>query len=335
MNFAPIAKWEIELIRWLQSAPQWLMDAMRWISELGHTPVLMSLVIVVSLAARRNWGIQALQFLSLSGFYMVLAKDFFQHPRPYWLEPDIVPWGPSGSFGMPSGHAMMAWVWYGICAKSRHSWIQISGLGLVFCIGCSRAFLGLHSPLQIVLGWTIGYLLLRGLFAADHTRSETKEKSLTPWWVLGWLLPGLVWGVCFYRTTDTVFDLASWPGLSTEVAHPYTAIPTLTYRTHLIYASLFLSSTFWARLSQRCQPNDGANESWRNRSASATCGLAFGAIGYVCLKQILPPIKEAGIPGWCGWGLAVNFAIGWLWIGWPKTVQWIHSRYCHACNSGH
>ena len=67
MNFAPIAKWETELILWLQSAPQWLMDAMRWISELGHTPVLMSLVIVVSLAARRNVGVQALQFLSLSG----------------------------------------------------------------------------------------------------------------------------------------------------------------------------------------------------------------------------------------------------------------------------
>ena len=105
MNFAPIAKWEMELILWLQSAPQWLMEAMRWISELGHTPVLMSLVIVVSLAAQRNVGIRTLQFLSLSGFYMVLAKDFFQHPRPYWLEPDIVPWGPSGSFGMPSGHA--------------------------------------------------------------------------------------------------------------------------------------------------------------------------------------------------------------------------------------
>ncbi|HBF03764.1 MAG TPA: hypothetical protein DDW77_11405 [Verrucomicrobiales bacterium] len=335
MNFAPIAKWEMELILWLQSAPQWLMEAMRWISELGHTPVLMSLVIVVSLAARRNVGIRTLQFLSLSGFYMVLAKDFFQHPRPYWLEPDIVPWGPSGSFGMPSGHAMMAWVWYGLCAKSRNSWIQTSGLALVFCIGCSRAFLGLHSPLQIAVGWTIGYLLMRGLFSANHARSETKEKSLTPWWELGWLLPGWVWGVCFYRTTDTVFDLASWPGLSTEVAHPYTAIPTLTYRTHLIYAALFLSSSFWARLSQRWQPNDGANESWRTRSASAIGGLAFGAIGYVCLKQILPPIQEAGLPGWCGWGLAINFAIGWLWIGWPKAVQWIHSRYCHACPSGH
>ena len=335
MNFAPIAKWEMELILWLQSAPQWLMDAMRWISELGHTPVLMSLVIVVSLAAQRNVGIRTLQFLSLSGFYMVLAKDFFQHPRPYWLEPDIVPWGPSGSFGMPSGHAMMAWVWYGLCAKSRNSWIQTSGLGLVFCIGCSRAFLGLHSLLQIAVGWTIGYLLMRGLFSANHARSETKEKSLTPWWELGWLLPGWVWGVCFYRTTDTVFDLASWPGLSTEFAHPYTAIPTLTYRTHLIYAALFLSSSFWARLSQRWQPNDEANESWRTRSASAIGGLAFGAIGYVCLKQILPPIQEAGLPGWCGWGLAINFAIGWLWIGWPKAVQWIHSRYCHACHSGH
>ena len=68
-----------------QSAPQWLMEAMRWISELGHTRCSMSLVIVVSLAARRNVGIRTLQFLSLSGFYMVLAKDFFQHPRPYWL----------------------------------------------------------------------------------------------------------------------------------------------------------------------------------------------------------------------------------------------------------
>ena len=33
------------------------------------------------------------------------------------------------------------------------------------------------------------------------------------------------------------------------------------------------------------------------------------------LPQANPsPIQEAGLPGWCGWGLAINFAIGWLWI---------------------
>lgn len=77
-------------------------------------------------------------------------KEWFQIARP-----DVVfHRADAEGFGFPSGHAQSAVMLWGYLAWrfKTYKWPAL----LIFLIGFSRVFLGVHTPAQVVGGWTIG-----------------------------------------------------------------------------------------------------------------------------------------------------------------------------------
>lgn len=88
-------------------------------------------------------------------------KDWFNTARP----PDdavrklYIETGTGPAF--PSGHAMNPLMFLGALAKQfRTLWFSILAAAVIFLIGYSRLYAGLHWPIDVVGGWAIGAVLL-------------------------------------------------------------------------------------------------------------------------------------------------------------------------------
>lgn len=94
-----------------------------------------------------------------------LLKFIIQRPRPDASLALIQ----EGGYSFPSGHAMMSVVFYGmvgyfIYKLCRKKWqkiiISITTLIIIFLIGFSRIYLGVHWTSDVIAGWLIGFLVL-------------------------------------------------------------------------------------------------------------------------------------------------------------------------------
>lgn len=86
-----------------------------------------------------------------------LLKWSLAQPRPYYTSDAVQALKASDGFGMPSGHSQgVAAQWGATAVFQPGTWT--AGLAAVFilCTGGARIYYGLHSPLQVVLGWGLG-----------------------------------------------------------------------------------------------------------------------------------------------------------------------------------
>jgi undecaprenyl-diphosphatase len=145
--------------------PAWLDETVRNITSLGS-------VVVVGLVAGTYAGYLLLSGQRSSAILMVISvgggivlnellKLIFDRPRPDLALPFIRVF--SSSF--PSGHAALSSVAYlTIGALAAHAspagptrtYLLTAATFLVFLIGTSRVYLGVHYPTDVVAGWCIG-----------------------------------------------------------------------------------------------------------------------------------------------------------------------------------
>lgn len=166
---------ELWLILSLQDMGDWLIPIMKFFTYLGYPQAYMIIIAVIYWSIDRKLGLRLAIFLPLVASINSILKQAFHAPRPYWLDQGIKAIKVSNGFGMPSGHAQasMAWIYAGSFLKGK--WSLIVPIGLVFLIGVSRIYLGVHFPSQVLIGWLIG------LFAVVvFVRAEAK--------VLAWFL---------------------------------------------------------------------------------------------------------------------------------------------------
>ncbi len=90
-------------------------------------------------------------------------KLLFQRPRPELWPPLIT----EHTYSFPSGHALQGTVLYGASSyllANRFprwaNWLYGGAILLVGAIGLSRLYLGVHWPLDVLAGWTVGFLWL-------------------------------------------------------------------------------------------------------------------------------------------------------------------------------
>jgi hypothetical protein len=95
-----------------------------------------------------------------------LLKDLFHTQRP---SPEAVRvLRPEYSYAFPSGHAMgPISFWGAVALAARRRWVTAAVVAVVFLIGLSRLYIGVHWPLDVLGGWAIGALMLWG-FAASR-----------------------------------------------------------------------------------------------------------------------------------------------------------------------
>lgn len=160
------------------------------ITYLGSWPIVMSLeaivlAILLLLNKKRLALFSFLSVITAEGVYSVL-KLIIHRARPDMAYSLI----PRDGFSFPSGHASVSIVFYGllgyliwrVCKKWwQKLLVAVAALKIVFLIGFSRVYLGVHWPSDIVAGWAVGLaiLILSITFLAEQERFGTSEKKGT------------------------------------------------------------------------------------------------------------------------------------------------------------
>lgn len=178
----PIDEALIEAIR----APQLfgLLSPLRVLTEAGSTWAVIvvagvTLLVGVAIGPWRHGAIGAV-VIGLATVGNGLIKTVVARERPELLEPIVVETG----YSFPSGHAALGMVGWGILAvllwRSRlprgvRIGLVVAAGVVVFLIGLSRVYLGVHYPTDVVAGWVLGGVVV--LLFERLTRTVSPEPA--------------------------------------------------------------------------------------------------------------------------------------------------------------
>ena len=154
-----------------------LTVAMRSLSFLGSTVFLVALGIltVVVFAYLRLRRALVIFVITMAGeiFLDLTMKAGFMRSRPQ----PFYPYPPLESYSYPSGHALASFCFYGITAwliatrtGSRRAKLVIWSIAvsLIFLIGLSRIYLGVHYPSDVIAGYLTALIWTFVVAFGDH-----------------------------------------------------------------------------------------------------------------------------------------------------------------------
>ena len=163
-----------------------ITELMRFATFLGSTVFLCTLGLCVAVAFYLSgWrravilfvvtmaGAIALNFALKAGVHRIRPEPYFDTPLP-------------SSFSFPSGHALFSVCFYGVLAwlitariKSRAAQTGIWALAvaLIFLIGLSRVYLGVHYPSDVVAGYAAAFVWVFAVAFSDSLLRKRFPKS--------------------------------------------------------------------------------------------------------------------------------------------------------------
>lgn len=164
--------------------PAWLTKVMTDLTALGGTTVLtlVTVLVVLYLLLRRSYRIALYVAGSITGGWLLstILKLGVARPRPE-LVPHLVV---VNDLSFPSGHAMLSAVTYltlgallsRLEQRRTLKWFfPLTALFLTLIIGCSRVFLGVHYPTDVIGGWTAGMAWASASWLVSHWLLRSEE----------------------------------------------------------------------------------------------------------------------------------------------------------------
>jgi membrane-associated phospholipid phosphatase len=157
----PILNAGIEVILFIQGWGTWLLPAMGIFSFLGQNTFYLLFLTAMYWSINAGVGLRLGLILMASSGLNYLFKLGLRSPRPYWYDGRVLALSAEGTFGVPSGHAQNAVVLWGFGAQMvKKKWAWVGAVFLIFFIGLSRLYLGVHFPHDVLLGWLVGIAVL-------------------------------------------------------------------------------------------------------------------------------------------------------------------------------
>jgi len=167
--------------QWTTPALTRLMFAATWMGSIG-----LAIVAVLAFALFRHflWRRAAIWLLvTVAGATVLVVglKFAFHRPRPVPFF-GAVP----QTYSFPSGHSLFSFCFYGVLAglitariESRplRILIWILAATLVFSIGLSRIYLGVHYPSDVLGGYLAGTIWVSTMLALDRLRTRRKNSA--------------------------------------------------------------------------------------------------------------------------------------------------------------
>jgi membrane-associated phospholipid phosphatase len=280
----------VNLILTLQALGEWLYAPMRFFSLLAEEFFILIVIPIIYWSISSEWGLRLGLYLMISGAFNNLTKLLLHGPRPFWLDSKVKPFVFESSFGIPSNHSQTAVVIFGTLAAWIHkTWAWVVAILLMFLVGLSRMYLGVHFVSDVVAGWLLGALLLWLLF-----RYEKR--------FLGWFLSnstGLQLLIAFLISIALILlavlinlGFSGWeiPAVwkaNVALAFPDKILTPITYAGVVTYASVLFglaAGAIWIRT------RGGFNAGgllWK-RAVRVLVGLVGALVFYVGLDLIFP-----------------------------------------------
>jgi undecaprenyl-diphosphatase len=154
-----------------------LTEAMVLVTKLGSRNFLWWLgLCLVPVFLLLRWKREVLLFLVTmagQGLLEKTLKSYFERPRP----PALVDYPIAEGFSFPSGHALVAFCFYGILAcfvtarvagRARRAAIWAAVAALVLLIGLSRVYIGIHHLSDVLAGYALGAFWIAAVALAEE-----------------------------------------------------------------------------------------------------------------------------------------------------------------------
>jgi undecaprenyl-diphosphatase len=201
----------IEAMQALGSVP--LNSLFKGITFLGNEEFYLLFIPLIFWCLDRRLGSRLVYLLMIASFVNYGLKSLFAEPRPFLIAPGINLIEADG-YGFPSGHAQLAVVIWGVLAfELGRKWSRIAAIALMFMIGVSRVFLGVHFPTDVLAGWAVGAAFL---ILAVKLAPFMKRNAVKPAFPLSLVsISGLIVAVLvFNQSEELVAYLAAFWGFS-------------------------------------------------------------------------------------------------------------------------
>jgi membrane-associated phospholipid phosphatase len=309
---------EIVVNEFLQSLGVWLKGPMLGVTALGYEQFFILLLPTLYWCFDQRVGLRVGIMLLLGNLFNNFFKFLFHTPRPYWISDTVRAFSHETSFGLPSGHAQIAAsVWGWLAVEVRKRWFTALAVILMFLIGLSRIYLGVHFLTDVLLGWLLGGLWVWA-FSVWHQPIGNWFNTKSLWKKIGiiagstLLMMILILGVRL-ANADWMMD-NGWVERAGEV-DPYNLDGVFT-----ISGTWFGMLCGFVVLIEKHGPFLAGEGEWR-RLARLVLGLVGIVVLYLGLGAIFP--DGANI---ISFSLRfVRYTLIGLWVSWagPITFEWM------------
>lgn len=210
--------WEVKLIEWLQKyIGDFGVKLSSFFSLFGEETLILLVFFTmywcVNKQAAKIMGTNLLIALVLNPF----VKNLVLRRRPYMdnagiqcLKPvesdaDLYDIAAQG-YSFPSAHSLNSCVLYGSLTSTwKNKAFKIAMFGLVFFVGCSRVTVGVHYPTDVLVGWTLGLIIL---LVVPYIYNKVNNKNIFR--IIVFALSCI--GIIFCRTDDYFTGLGAMAG---------------------------------------------------------------------------------------------------------------------------
>ncbi len=174
-----LMQFELAITHFLQGLGSWLQYPMQAFTFLGNELFFLLVMPALYWSIDAKLGFRTGMMLILSGGLNSAFKILFHSPRPFWIDRQVTAFASETSFGLPSGHSQnSAAIWGIIAASKKKPWLTTLVILVVFFIGLSRIYLGVHFVRDVVLGWLLGALIVLAYLKLEpRVASWLKAKS--------------------------------------------------------------------------------------------------------------------------------------------------------------
>lgn len=169
-----------------------------FLAHTGSPPVIVGIALlgaVIGFFWRKVRGAAWTLPIAVIGAGVIIQgiKLFVQRPRPQAVPHSFQPLIHETGYSFPSGHSLIAMVVYGLIGyfvlhlfknRTARLLVRIVTVLVVFSIGASRVYVGVHYPTDVLAGWTAGVPWLIACLALHEVLARrwpsTGQPVLTP-----------------------------------------------------------------------------------------------------------------------------------------------------------
>jgi undecaprenyl-diphosphatase len=157
---------------------------MTFLGSIGFLTALFAIIVAVYLAlGKKRSALWLAVAVGGSAFLDVSLKLAFQRARPTPFVGSV-----PHSYSFPSGHALSSFCFYGVLAgllcsripnRAIRILIWVVAAALIFAIGLSRIYLGVHYPTDVVAGYIAAAAWVSALLFAERAERAAKARAVT------------------------------------------------------------------------------------------------------------------------------------------------------------